>query len=164
MTVTDDRLLESCETLQKSLGQDIAGNEREWAVRVSGALRQVEESLRQHIRDAEAPGGLFATEVDLTRPSLVRQVGRLRRDHGEFLERATALRKEVEAAYQAFEHPVALARPASELPEPAPAGGIADFGALRQSAESFLADLLQHREREANIAIESVTTDLGAGD
>jgi hypothetical protein len=74
------------------------------------------------------------------------------------------LRKEVETAAQVFTRPKLASQTASELPEAAPNPGIADIGAVRQSVEAFLAALLQHRDQEANIAIESVTTDLGAGD
>jgi hypothetical protein len=88
----------------------------------------------------------------------------LRRDHEDFSERAAALRKEVETAAQVFTRPKPAAQNANDLPEAAPNGGIADIGAVRQSVEAFLAALLQHRDQEANIAIESVTTDLGAGD
>jgi hypothetical protein len=164
MTPTADRLLDSCEMLQKTMSKEIAGHEREWATRLSAALGHVEKSLRLHITDAEAPAGLFATEVDLTRPSLARTVSQLRRDHEDFSERAAALRKEVETAAQVFTRPKLAAQNANDLPEAAPGPGIADIGAVRQSVEAFLAALLQHRDQEAHIAIESVTTDLGAGD
>jgi hypothetical protein len=150
--------------LQKTVSKEVVGHEREWATRVSAALGHVEKSLQQHITDAEAPTGLFATEVDLTRPSLARKVGQLRRDHEDFSERAAALRKEVETAAQVFTSPKRPTQNASDLPEAPPTTAIADIGAVRQSVEAFLAALLQHRDQEANITIESVTTDLGAGD
>ena len=105
MTPTVDRLLELCETLQKTVSEEVAGQEQQWATRVSSALGHVERSLRQHTADAEAPAGLFATEVNLTRPSLARKVGKLRRDHEEFSERAKTLRKDVDGAAEAFARP-----------------------------------------------------------
>jgi hypothetical protein len=164
MTPTADQLLDSCEMLQKTMSKEVVGHEREWATRVSAALGQVEKSLQQHISDAEAPTGLFATEVDLNRPTLARKVGQLRRDHEDFSERAAALRKEVDTAAQVFTRPKLASQNATDLPEPPPTAEVADIGAVRQSVEAFLAALLQHRDQEANIAIESVTTDLGAGD
>ena len=163
MTPTADRLLELCDTLQKTVSEELAGQEQQWATRVSSALGHVERSLRQHTADAESPTGLFATEVDLTRPTLVRKVGKLRRDHEEFSERAKTLRKEVDSTAEAFARPRSLPT-AGDLPAAAPSGGLADFSTVRQSLEAFLAALRQHREQEAGIAIESVTTDLGAGD
>jgi hypothetical protein len=41
---------------------------------------------------------------------------------------------------------------------------VPDFGALRQQLEEFAAALKHHRDEEAGLVIESVTTDIGVGD
>jgi hypothetical protein len=164
LRTTDDRLLASGESLKSALEVDIAGHEPEWAERARVALIHIENTLRQHIAEVEAPAGLLATEVDLTRPSLVREVSKLRREHQDLLEKAAALREQVEAAGQAFQPIIEGASAACALPEPAQHAGVINLGQLRDSIEQFLAALLKHREREADLTLESVTTDLGAGD
>ena len=164
MQLAGDGLLSSNEELRRSVAEEIAGHEWEWAERVSSALDRVEQALRQHIVDAEAPAGLFTTEVDLTRPSLVRQVSKLRREHTNFLEQASALRSNVKAAAHAFCPNQHMAQLAGMLPEPAPEGRIVDLDTIRHAIENFITTLLLHRDREVDLSIESVTTDLGAGD
>jgi hypothetical protein len=157
-------LLPSAEELEQALAAEFAGCEGDWADRVGAALVQIEVALRQHAGDCEAPGGMFAQEVDLTRPALVRQVGELRREHAELLRQAQALRADIQHVARAFD-PAAEARGvASPVPEAAPAAGIPDFEALRRRGDELAAALRHHRELETDLVQESVTTDLGAGD
>jgi hypothetical protein len=164
MTAARDHLLATTEELTCSLRAELPGHEWEWTERARAALICVEQSLRQHIVDTEAPAGLFSTEVDLTRPSLVRQVSKLRREHEQFLEQATGLQRQLETAAEVFRPPQRATPPSGALPQPASAGVFVNLGSVREALELLATALLHHRERETDLTQESVTTDLGAGD
>jgi hypothetical protein len=151
----DDHLLQA-------VAEVIPGRERDWAERVRGALAGIERALRHHVADAESPEGLF-TGVDLTRPTLVRRVSELRREHGDFLKEVRALQNDMERAAQAFEPYAEVAGAPQALPRPA-VETVPDFGAIRQRVEQFLTALKEHREAEADLVFESVSTDIGVGD
>src|SRR5262249_31552384 len=129
---------------------------------VDAVLGGVVKALRRHVAETDCAGGMF-TEVDLTRPTLVRQVSTMRREHASFLERAGALRREVRGAAAAFE-PQAPGGGAGALPPPAARGTVPDFGSLRRRLGEFAAALKHHRDAEAGLVLESVTTDIGVGD
>jgi hypothetical protein len=158
-----DLLLPPLEHLEQTLAEQAAGREHEWARRVADALAGVEQALRQHAAEAEAPAGLFA-KVDLTRPTLARQAGELRAEHATLLERVNALQAEVRNAAKVFQPQADSRAQTDALPEPVKASAIPDFGAIRQSLAQFLADLRRHRDQEVGLVLESVTTDIGAGD
>jgi hypothetical protein len=155
-----DTFLIPIEQLEQALTADVPGREGPWAEGAGRALEGVLHALRQHIMNAESPGGMFG-EVDLTRPTLARQVGGLRQEHTRLLEEGEGLLRDVHAAAQAFGP---TAEPADPLPPPAQAQTVTDFGAIRQRGEQFLTALRQHRDQENGLVQESVTTDIGAGD
>jgi hypothetical protein len=161
MIPRQDVLLPPVERLQTALASPAPGRERDWAGEVDAVLGGVEEALRRHVTDTDAPEGMF-TKVDLTRPGLVRQVGALRQEHTTFLEQAEALRQEVRGAVKAFT-PHAPSGGSDRLPEP-PVDTVPDFGSLRKRLEDFAAALKHHRDAEAGLVLESVTTDIGVGD
>jgi hypothetical protein len=162
MKMTRDVLAMALLRLQQALACDVTGREREWAEQLGEALTWAERALQQHTTESESASGVFA-EVDLTRPSLVRQVGALCREHGDLLERARALQQEAQRAARAFTPPSHPPEPGIPAPH-ARDGGVLDFGELRQRVEGFIAALERHREGENSLVVESVTTDLGAGD
>ena len=163
MVRTEDILLPAIEQLEPAFAEPVAGRERDWAARVAQALTAAEAALRRHAAEAKNPDGLFA-EVDLTRPSLTRQVSALRREHTDLVDQVRALRDDVRQAALTFTPPAEQVVRASALPEPARSSGIPDFGALRKRGADLVAALRQHRELETDLVQESVTTDLGAGD
>jgi hypothetical protein len=146
----------SLDRLHQALAADVPGQEREWAETVGAALAAVEKALRQHMAVAEAPDGVFA-EVDVTRPTLARQADELCTEHGDLLEQVIALREEVQRAADAFQ-------PAAEPTPKINAGGVPDFGVLRQQAEQLLAGLQQNQDDETKLVLESVNTETGVGD
>ena len=152
----DDALALSLDPLRQALAAAVPGHEREWAEDVGEALARVEAALRQHRAGAKAPDGLLA-EVDETRPTLARQADELRSDHDDFLVQVRALREEVRRAAEAFQ-------PATDPTAKTGAGGVADFGAIRQQAEQLMAGLQQNRDAETRLVLESVNTDIGVGD
>lgn len=145
-----DELVPPVEHLKKAVAAESSGNDRAWSQQLSDALAELEEAMRRHVAEAEAPAGIYA-EVDLTRPSLVREVGELRREHAVFADQLADLRLQLQRA----------ARGMPERPGTDPASGLS---AIRQAVRDFVTALEQHRAHEAGVLIESVTTDLGAGD
>ena len=159
---TADALLHAIERLESTLPAVPVGYERTWAQKVGGALEAVEQDLREYTAESGASDGPFS-EVDLTRPSLVRRVSALRRELAVEVGEARALHTELDHAAEAF-----TARPGKgepgDVPEPARQASVPDFGSLRQRLEQLLAALRRLRGSEAELVLESVTTDLGAGD
>jgi hypothetical protein len=153
----------SLRRLERALAAPVTGRERPWAVRLGSAVGELASALVAHTQDADAPDGLF-TEVDLTRPSLVRQVGQLRREHTDLLSVASRLQQEAHHAAEAFTFPTSAGPPAPLPPVLPCAGGVPDFGRLRQEAESLLRAVRRHQEVETCLVLESVTTDIGVGD
>ncbi len=162
MNIRQDILVAPVEQLESALATAAPGREHDWAREVEGILGRIEEALRRHVTDTDAAGGMFA-KVDLTRPTLARQVSSLRQEHTSFLDRAVELRREVRSAAGAF-GPQAPSGGAEPLPAPAALRSVPDFGALRQQLGQLAKALKQHRDAEAGLVIESVTTDIGVGD
>ena len=162
MIPRQDVLMPPVERLQTALASPAPGRERDWAGAVDAALGGVEEALRRHVADTDSAGGMF-THVDLTRPTLARQVSTLRQEHTSFLQQAGELRYQVKHAAQAF-NPDAPAGGAGRLPAPAGPSTVPDFGSLRQRLGEFAAALKHHRDEEMGLVVESVATDIGVGD
>jgi len=150
-----------CE-LQQVLAQGFPGRERDWAERVAAGLSVVEAALRQHAGLAEAPDGLFAG-VDLQRPTFVRQMNGLRLELNDLLRQVRDLRERVRQARQAFSTSEPHGYP-DRLPVPVARTAVPHFGELRAEVEDLLCRVHQHREEETRLVLESVTTDIGAGD
>lgn len=137
-----DALLVAMHQLEAALGAAAPGREHCWNDRVRENLSGVQSALERHVASAEAEQGLFA-EIDLTRPTLVRSVERLRREHIDLVQQAEALRRQV-AHYGVEERPA--------------------FENIRQQAARLLEALRHHQAREADLIFESLYTDIGAGD
>jgi hypothetical protein len=160
---SEDPLQAALERLTRFLDANATGREGEWATDASKALGILEQALRQHTADAESPDGMF-TEVDLTRPTLVRRVSELRGQHVEFLDETCHLQREVASVAQAFQSLALPAATVDALPKPAASETVPDFGALRERCEKLVAALRHHHEQEITLTLESVNTDIGAGD
>jgi ABC-type transporter Mla subunit MlaD len=142
--------------LRQALAAEVSGRERAWAAAVGDALARVEAALRQLRAAAKDLDGLFA-EVDDTWQTLARQADELRSDHDDLLASVVALQKEVRRAAEALP-------PAANRPAPPGVAGAVDFGTLRRRAEQLLAGLQENKEAETRLVLESVNTDIGAGD
>ncbi|MBI1914749.1 MAG: hypothetical protein HYS12_08435 [Planctomycetes bacterium] len=148
--------------LQQVLTQGFPGRERDWAERVAAGLGAVEAALRQHAGQSETPDGVFAA-VDLQRPTFLRQMNGLRLGLTDLLREVRDLSERVRQAGRAF----TTAAPRGhldQLPAPVARAAVPHFGELRAEVEDFLGRLRQHREEETRLVLESVTTDIGAGD
>jgi hypothetical protein len=160
MTMREDLLAQPMERLEEALSAPVAGCERTWAEQVGKALNEVEQAVQQHAAAAEDTDGLFP-QVDLIRPTLVRRMHELRAEHTDLLEELGTLRTSVARAADAF-RPGELSLGA--LPPTRLGSSVPNFNALRQQAQEFLTTLQHHRDAEGELALESVNTDLGAGD
>lgn len=159
----DEALLRSVEELRHVLAGEVSGRQCQWAEEVGQALARVEQGLRQHLTRAQSPDGPLA-EIDGTRPSLVRQAGELCQEQGDLLEQCQALQKEVQWAASAFSSSADSFAQTAVVPKGNGAGGVPDFGTLRERLERFADAVQKAKEMEASLVLESVTTDLGAGD
>ena len=113
-----------------------------WAGRLARTLVGVEQAIRRHDAALESPEGEFI-EVDSGQwPSqgMSRRVERLQGDLTGLLIETVALR--------------GLAQRASED----------DFAELRQRGAALVEALERYGQDEARLIMESVTTDIGAGD
>jgi hypothetical protein len=159
----EDVLAQPVDKLERALAADFPGHEQDWAQVVSNALADVEQGLGLHTAMAETSDGMLS-KVDLTRPTSVRQVSELRREHTELQEQTRSLRTQLHTAAQAFQAPHAALGKVEALPEPAPVGAVPDFGSIRQAVGQLLTALQQHQKEETKLLFESVNTDIGVGD
>src|SRR5262245_2150414 len=108
--------------------------------RLSAALGEVEVALGRRRREVNGPGGALEEEDLVARPALRRRAERLRRGGADLLLQVSLLHRRAESATQA------------------------DENVLRQRASALLHKVRHLRDSEAKLALESVETDLGAGD
>jgi hemerythrin-like domain-containing protein len=137
-----DSLLLAMHQLEAALAAAAPGREQRWNDRVQENLAGVQSALEGHVASTEGDHGLFG-EIDLTRPTLVRNVERLRREHVDLIQQAEALRRQV----------------AHYGPEELPA-----YASIRQQAARLLEAIRHHQAREVDLIFESLFTDIGAGD
>lgn len=142
--------------LERALAREAAGQEYEWAQRVTDALHGLLGAMRHHAAESESQD----VPIDQTRPTLARQADGLRREHRFLLAQVIGLCEQVRNAQETFEPPAPLSGP----PAPAFVRKIPDFGALRRQANQLVHSLRRHEERETDLVLESVTTDIGVGD
>ena len=141
----EDALALFLDRLHQALTTESVGRQQQWMEAVGDALARLEGALRQHQAAAWHPDGPLA-EIDQTRPTLARQTDELRSDYDDYLQQLLTLREQVRRTAQA-----------------GPSDGV-DLAALRQQAEQFLAGLQKKWETETKLLLESVNTDIGAGD
>ena len=158
----NDPLTTPLAQLEQVLSEPHSGRERDWADRVADALGAFEAGLRQHECLAGTPNGLFAG-VDLGRPTFIRQMNGLRLQIADFLREVRELRGQLRQAAQAFQPPHLLGS-MDRLPAPVARAAVPHFGELRRGVGGFLGRLRRHRDEETRLVLESVTTDIGAGD
>jgi hypothetical protein len=156
----EDVLAKPIERLEQALAADFPGHERDWSQEVGNALTEIGQAFGLHTALAETADGLL-TKIDLTRPTSVRQVSELRRQHSELLQRTRSLQSELLTAAQAFQAPKASVE---ALPEPVPLAPVPDFGSIRQAIGQLSTALRQHQQEETKLLLDSVNTDIGVGD
>lgn len=145
------------------LGEHAGADEHSWAGRMWYALSRLEKELQRHIELAKGPEGL-AAEVDQTRPTLVRQQEKLQQDYQNQLEQCLAFKWEMYRLSQPLDGPEAVLGKALPPAVEHSGTGPVDIATLRERLEQFLNRLEEYQRQEAGLVLESVTTDIGAGD
>src|SRR5437016_4316887 len=135
-TMATDQLTQPLEHLRQLLAEPFTGRERAWAEELCQALGRLACAWRGHVADTEGRGGLAAT-VDLTRPSLFRELADVRREHADFSKQTQDFANRVQQTASAFDQTSGDARTTQRLPAPTPAAGLVDLGSLRDEAARF---------------------------
>jgi Ni,Fe-hydrogenase III large subunit len=138
-------LLEPTERLEQALNAPIVGREEAWTQEMVKAVTDLEAALERHKASAEVPQGVFA-EVDETRRALLQQVSDLRNDLNEILNQTAELHDR--------------AKEIARLGKDATAG----WAALGCRAADLVTGVRRLTDGEVGVVMESVNTDLGAGD
>ena len=141
----NDPLLDAMDTLDAALTSPAPGNEQEWLTRVHDIAQRVQEELERHVASTEGPQGVFSG-IDVTRPTLMDRVQRMRHEHADLRQRVQALQREI-------------AHPAPSASQPA--RGMAD---IRQLAAWLMTGLRHHHAVETDLIYESLNTDIGVCD
>jgi CheY-like chemotaxis protein len=157
-----DVLLMLVKRLEQALDGDWVGRERAWLERVIAVLDRVDQVMRQHAFEVEAPDGPW--EGAEWTPTGSRRSKELHAKYADLLERAKSLKSELQRMLLALTG--ITGTPAEKSgPPPAVEGPVAlDIGKVRPRLEQFRKDLENHRQEEINVVLESVTTDIGGGD
>lgn len=158
---TDVLLLPSDE-LELAVRAEFVGREVDWTDSAASALAELEQALRQHVALAEGDEGIYCM-VNLDRPTVIRQVHRLRRQHLDLLADVGLLQEMVRNAALVFQPRCGPAW-LDNIYDSDVRRGVPDFGAIRERAERFLQQLEAHEEEEDLLIMDCVSTDLGTGD
>jgi hypothetical protein len=152
------RLNPFIEDIHKLLSRDQLGPE--WAGMVWYVLARLERALRVLLDPDNNPTGP-ESEVDHTRESLLRRHKKLTQVQHNLVERCQALKWEAFRANQpCTEEPLGKMPPLHSLD-----GCLSpDYHALKQRLHAFVLALEARQHEEVSLVLESVTTDLGAGD
>jgi hypothetical protein len=156
-------LLTAADRLERTLSEAAPGRERDWAGEVDAALDGLEQAVRQRAATLVSGDGrvLKVDRPRLPSPTVDRQAADLRHDLDDILDELAALRLEVRGAGQAFAR--TLPPPPGGFPVPrAPA--VPDVRGLAQKARELVEAVCRYEEGAARMVLESVNTDIGAGD
>jgi hypothetical protein len=143
-----DPLIASLQQVRAILAGGVLGEWHAWPGSMWHGLARLETLLRKLAKSARDPDGL-AADIDQTRPTLERQRSKLSATYQRLLEECLYLKWELYRATRSTGN--AHGSGASQL-------------ALRDRLERFLAQLDQSRKDEANLILESATTDIGTAD
>jgi len=151
--------------LKQVLAGDVAGQGGAWVRRVDQALSAVERAVRQHratLRDAE--GRVVDVDSSLNpSPGVARRADGLSQELDSLLIEAQVLRTKLKGV-----HPSSgvtdPSTAAVSLPVAPEVGDRTDFSVFCQRAERLVERLGRYEEEEAQLILDSVTMDLGAGD
>src|SRR5262245_40493364 len=145
--------------IHEVLGSDLPSSERERAGLLWFALARLQEPLRQRTDPLTTPTGP-ESEVDHSRQTLHRRHEKLRQEHHNLLERCIALKWELYSAAQPFSPPQEMLGKTPPLRQ----SGEPDFLALYEEIHGFAEDLAHLNQEIDALVLESISTDIGAGD
>lgn len=129
-------LREAMEALEHAIGRPV-GTE-DWARVVEPALDDLEEAIRAHVEEVEAPDGLLAEMLDLA-PRLSSLIDTIRAEHQGLVESLEQTRR---------------------LLRSEPLDGLA----VRRHGVSLLGYLARHRQHGSDLVYEAYLVDIAAAD
>lgn len=135
-------LVEAIHHLEAALRAPAPGRSQAWGESVRKHLKALHESLLEHIRSAEGPGGLYE-ELEEEAPETAQRIGYLRETNRNLLDRSELLLREVD-------------RVAS--------GEGQAFMAVRSNAAALLNELRAQQSREVDLIYEVFERDIGVLD
>jgi hypothetical protein len=156
MATKQYQLAASVDQLEEALASPAAGDEKRWSTLVDRALAEVQEAAHQHAAELTTPGTLLV-EVDrplLPSPGVDRRAGALHDELEGFVQEVRALR-------QGLRGLMPICRNSTEVQE---VGPTVDLGAVCRRARTLVRTLEHFEEEEAALILDSVNTDVGAGD
>ncbi len=162
MVARTDNLMTAILELERVLGSQGQGQGAD----LNRALARLEEAARRHAAALGEPDGLIGP-MDRPRipsPGLDRSTRHLREQLVHILEAIRGLRTKARAQGQAPAVNPDPATLAGALPVAPEAGAVADHGALILRARQLAQTLEDFENREADVVLETVNTDVGAGD
>lgn len=144
MVIKSDDLCAAADELERVLGQGAAGAAGQQAV-AERALLRLEEIVRRHAGSLYNSDGLVTVDRPrLPSPGVDRQTAELRQQLESLVRDLQELRSRVPAA--------------------GPSGAGIDHASLVARARQLAEALRTYEDREAHVILESVNTDIGAGD
>jgi hypothetical protein len=145
MLTDQANLLVLADHLEQAVTAPVLGRERTWAHGVATELAELERALMHHTADANAEAGVFA-EVDQTRPTLVRRISELHGELSDLLGETAELRSQARQEMRTGD---------TWAPR---------WAALGIRAADLVTAVRRLGKAEDDLVLESVNTDLGAGD
>ena len=152
-TLKNDPLKRPVDVLQQALQRDEGGDGGAWVRDVDSALTDLAQGLRIHNLAADSPGGTFGILKEPEREmmaTLERRVGHLRENQVKLLSEVADLQARVQSALQ--------------QPANASAAPDSDISGIRKTGGELLTRLREHLEGETRLLMETLTTEVGAGD
>lgn len=162
----NETLKAAAERLEKVLDENKFGPDQGWTDRVDRALADIEQAVQVHASALQPADGRIV-KVDRPRlpsPGVDRRAAALRQELDELLRETTELRAKVKGVAAAFGVNVNPSGLAGALPVAPEAGALPDFGVFRQRVKHLADGLERYEEEEAHLILDSVNTDIGAGD
>jgi hypothetical protein len=165
MTKNTDNFLAAIQRFERVVdGQARSGQEQQ--ADLDQALAGLEEAVCLHADSLREPEELL-DHLDGPRipsPGLDRRTQNLRDELAAILENIRSLRAQVHAEGQPPAVDVDPATLAGALPVAPEVGGVVEHGILLQRARQFIQTLEAFENEEADVILDTVNTDIGAGD
>jgi hypothetical protein len=127
------------------------------------AFARLEKILRKQAESVSDPDGLPA-ETEPARETVLRQQEKVEHDYRNLLEQCMALKWELYTAAQPFSPDEELLGKTPPLKETRDGNIVPDYLVLKEHMTAFLNQMEQGRADAANLVLENLATDLGAGD
>jgi hypothetical protein len=144
MAARSDHLRAAVQELKRVLTERTARGGCQRTAELDRALATLEDAMRKHVGTLNAPDALIPVPElpRLPSPTVDRRAGQLGAELEQFLRELRELREQA----------------------PPPGQDATDYGALYERAWQLADDLAGFEQKEASLILETVNTDLGAGE